>query len=102
MIEEPYRWVEAIANRRKYIETQLASGSPIRRWDIATAFSFYSGADASKDLRIYDRKHWARSVILAISSACPHGRHRTGQHRGVHPIVRRRFVAATAHYSLSP
>ena len=29
MIEEPYRWVEAIANRREYIETQLAPGSPI-------------------------------------------------------------------------
>ena len=29
MIEEPYRWVEAIANRREYIEGQLAPGSPI-------------------------------------------------------------------------
>ena len=29
MIEEPYRWVEAIANRREYIEHQLAGGSPI-------------------------------------------------------------------------
>jgi proteasome alpha subunit len=29
MIEEPYRWVEAIANRREYVETQLAQGSPI-------------------------------------------------------------------------
>jgi proteasome alpha subunit len=29
MTEEPYRWVEAIANRREYIETQIASGSPI-------------------------------------------------------------------------
>lgn len=29
MIEEPYRWVEAIANRREYIETQLAPGSPV-------------------------------------------------------------------------
>ena len=29
MIEEPYRWVEAIANRREYIEAQLAPGSPI-------------------------------------------------------------------------
>jgi proteasome alpha subunit len=28
MIDEPYRWVEAIANRREYIETELASGSP--------------------------------------------------------------------------
>src|SRR3954447_18057456 len=29
MIEEPYRWVEAIATRRDYIEMQLASGSPV-------------------------------------------------------------------------
>ena len=29
MTEEPYRWVEAIANRREYIETQIAGGSPI-------------------------------------------------------------------------
>jgi proteasome alpha subunit len=30
MIEEPYRWVEAIANRREYIEHQLSTGSPNR------------------------------------------------------------------------
>lgn len=29
MTEEPYRWVEAIQNRREYIENQLAAGSPI-------------------------------------------------------------------------
>lgn len=29
MIEEPYRWVEAIQNRREYIEHQLAPGGPI-------------------------------------------------------------------------
>ena len=29
MIEEPYRWVEAIATRRDYIEMQLAAGSPV-------------------------------------------------------------------------
>ena len=29
MIEEPYRWVEAIASHREYIEHQLAGGSPI-------------------------------------------------------------------------
>ena len=28
MIEEPYRWVEAISNRREYIENELATGSP--------------------------------------------------------------------------
>jgi proteasome alpha subunit len=29
MIEEPYRWVEAIGTRRDYIEMQLATGSPV-------------------------------------------------------------------------
>ena len=29
LTEEPYPWVEAIANRREYIETQIAGGSPI-------------------------------------------------------------------------
>jgi proteasome alpha subunit len=29
MTEEPYRWLEAITNRREYIEDQLASGRPV-------------------------------------------------------------------------
>jgi proteasome alpha subunit len=29
MTEEPYRWLEAIQNRREYIEDQLAAGSPV-------------------------------------------------------------------------
>ena len=29
MLDEPYRWVEAIANRREYIEEQLKVGSPV-------------------------------------------------------------------------
>ena len=29
MLEEPYRWVEAINNRREYVEDQLASGNPV-------------------------------------------------------------------------
>ncbi len=29
MFEEPYRWVEAVRNRREYLEEQLASGSPV-------------------------------------------------------------------------
>ena len=32
MIDEPYRWVEAISNRREYIENELATGSP-NGWD---------------------------------------------------------------------
>jgi proteasome alpha subunit len=29
MTEEPYRWLEAITNRREYIEDQLATGRPV-------------------------------------------------------------------------
>ena len=29
MLEEPYRWVEAINNRREYLEDQLSVGSPV-------------------------------------------------------------------------
>ena len=40
MIEEPYRWVEAVANRREYIEHQLAGGSPHRGAELSRmAFS---------------------------------------------------------------
>ena len=45
MLEEPYRWVEAINNRREYVEDQLASGSPVVGTDVrrrGTAADGYS------------------------------------------------------------
>ena len=29
MTEEPYRWLEAVANRREYVHEQLKSGTPV-------------------------------------------------------------------------
>ena len=29
MTEEPYRWLEAIGNRREYIRDQLKGGTPV-------------------------------------------------------------------------
>lgn len=56
MHEEPFRWVEAIANRREYIEDQLAPGSPI------VALSHRDGAllftlsrERQKLFEVYDR-----------------------------------------------
>lgn len=56
MHEEPFRWVEAIANRREYIEDQLAPGSPI------VALSYREGVllftlsrERQKIFEIYDR-----------------------------------------------
>src|ERR1700681_1182406 len=56
MIEEPYRWVEAIANRREYIETQLASGSPIAAVSYRDGILFLTvGRSRQKLFEIYDR-----------------------------------------------
>jgi proteasome alpha subunit len=56
MHEEPFRWVEAIANRREYIEEQLAPGSPI----VALGYSggallFTLSRERQKLFEIYDR-----------------------------------------------
>ena len=56
MTEEPYRWVEAIANRREYIETQLASGSPIAALSFRDGILFVTRGRARQKLfEIYDR-----------------------------------------------
>ena len=56
MIEEPYRWVEAVANRREYIETELASGSPIAALGCQEGILFLTlGRTRQKLFEIYDR-----------------------------------------------
>lgn len=56
MTEEPYRWVEAIANRRDYIETQLAPGSPIAALSYRDGILFVTvGQGRQKLFEIYDR-----------------------------------------------
>jgi proteasome alpha subunit len=56
MIEEPYRWVEAIANRREYIETQLAPGSPIAALSYRDGILLITvGQGRQKLFEIYDR-----------------------------------------------
>ncbi len=56
MTEEPYRWVEAIANRREYIETQLAPGSPIAALSYRDGILLVTVGQARQKLfEIYDR-----------------------------------------------
>lgn len=56
MIEEPYRWVEAVANRREYIETQLATGSPIAAVGFRDGILLITlGRTRQKLFEIYDR-----------------------------------------------
>ena len=56
MTEEPYRWVEAIANRREYIEHQLAAGSPIVALTYRDGILLFTlGRERQKLFEIYDR-----------------------------------------------
>src|SRR5215210_5816693 len=56
MIEEPYRWVEAISNRREYIEHQLAGGSPIAALTYRDGILFLTlSRERQKVFEIYDR-----------------------------------------------
>ncbi len=103
MTEEPYRWVEAIANRREYIEHQLAPGSPI------VAMSYDGGAllftlsrDRQKIFEIYDRIAMGgighpgdlERLRMAAIEVCS----TEGFTRSAHDVSLRRL----ANYSLSP
>jgi proteasome alpha subunit len=103
MIEEPYRWVEAIANRREYIETQLASGSPITALGYRDGILFLTlGGARQKIFEIYDRIALGaighpgdierlRMAAIELASA-------EGFTRSTADVSLRRLV----HYSLSP
>jgi len=103
MIEEPYRWVEAIANRREYIEAQLAPGSPIAALGYRDGVLFLTiGQARQKIFEIYDRIAMGaighpgdieRLRMAAIESASTEGFTRSAA-----DVSLRRLI----HYSLSP
>lgn len=104
MIEEPYRWVEAIANRREYVETQLAQGSPIAALGYRDGILFLTIGRRSRQkiFEIYDRIAMGaighpgdieRLRLAAIELASTEGFTRSAA-----DVSLRRL----AHYSLSP
>jgi proteasome alpha subunit len=103
MIEEPYRWVEAIANRREYIEAQLAPGSPIAALGYRDGILFLTvGRARQKIFEVYDRIAMGaighpgdieRLRMAAIELASTEGFTRSAS-----DVSLRRLV----HYSLSP
>ncbi|NIP75482.1 MAG: 20S proteasome subunit A/B, partial [Xanthomonadales bacterium] len=56
MIEEPYRWIEAIRNRREYIETQLERGSPLVLLGFDEGLLLFTlSGETRKLFEVYDR-----------------------------------------------
>src|SRR5438552_18329327 len=103
MIEEPYRWVEAIANRREYIEDQLRRGSPIVLLNYADGLMLLTvGRETRKIFEVYDRIGFAalghpadieRMRLAAIDLA-----HMEGFNRAVNDVSLR----GLANYGMSP
>lgn len=57
MTEEPYRWLEAVANRREYISTQLRGGSPAFAVSLAEGILLLGvGTGLSKVFELFDRQ----------------------------------------------
>src|SRR5881396_797813 len=101
MIEEPYRWVEAIATRRDYIEMQLATGSPVVAVGYAGGILLFT-VGQQKLFEIYNRIALGaighpgdieRLRMAAIELASTEGFTRSAS-----DVSLRRL----AHYSLSP
>jgi proteasome alpha subunit len=103
MIEEPYRWVEAIANRREYIEDQLRRGSPIVLLNYVDGLLLLTvSRETRKIFEVYDRIGFAalghpadieRMRLAAIDLA-----HVEGFNRSVNDVSLRRLV----NYGMSP
>jgi hypothetical protein len=56
MIEEPYRWLEAIGNRREYVQEQLKGGSPVFAAALPDGILLLGvGSGNSKVFELFDR-----------------------------------------------
>jgi len=56
MTEEPYRWLEAMANRREYVRDQLKGGSPVFAVSLPDGILLLGvGGGQSKVFELYDR-----------------------------------------------
>lgn len=103
MIEEPYRWVEAIANRREYIEDQLRLGSPVVLLNYCDGLLLLTvSRETRKIFEVYDRVAFSalghpadieRMRLVAIDLA-----HIEGFNRAVNDVSLRRLV----NFGMSP
>ena len=103
MTEEPYRWLEAITNRREYIEDQLAPGKPVVALSCGPGILFLaSKASTPKIFEVYD--HLALGTlghpadIEKVRQAAIDAAHLEGFARSPGDVTARRLVS----YNLAP
>lgn len=103
MTEEPYRWLEAITNRREYIEDQLTPGLPVVVLSADPGILLLTARTSTPKLfEIYD--HLALGTvghpadIEKVRQAAIDAAHLEGFARSPHDVTARRLVS----YNLAP
>src|ERR1700679_1345609 len=103
MTEEPYRWLEAVTNRREYIEDQLTPGLPVVALSADPGILFLTIKTSTPKLfEIYD--HLALGSlghpadIEKVRQAAIDAAHIEGFARSPHDVTARRLVS----YNLGP
>lgn len=103
MTEEPYRWLEAIANRREYIREQMKGGTPVFALSRPEGVLLLGvGIGHSKVFEIYDRHGLAALGhpvdIERLRQAAIEAAHLEGFNRSSEDVTLRRLIG----FALSP
>ncbi len=98
MTEEPYRWLEAIGNRREYIRDQLKGGTPVFALSRPEGILLLGvGQGQSKVFEIYDRHAFAALGhpvdIEKIRQAAIEAAHLEGFNRSAKDVTLRRLIS---------
>src|SRR3989454_11766686 len=103
MIEEPYRWLEAIGNRREYVREQLKGGSPVFAASLPEGILLLGvGTGHSKVFELFDRHALAGlghpADIEKIRQAAIDAAHLEAFNRAPEDVSLRRLIG----FGLSP
>jgi proteasome alpha subunit len=103
MTEEPYRWLEAIGNRREYVREQLKGGSPVFAASLPDGILLLGvGAGHSKVFELFDRHGLAGlghpADIEKIRQAAIDAAHLEAFNRAPEDVSLRRLIS----FGLSP
>jgi proteasome alpha subunit len=98
MTEEPYRWLEAIGNRREYIRDQMKGGTPVFALARPEGILLLGvGQGQSKIFEIYDRHGFAALGhpvdIERIRQAAIEAAHVEGFNRSSKDVTLRRLIS---------
>ncbi|MFT4688106.1 MAG: 20S proteasome subunit A/B [Verrucomicrobiia bacterium] len=98
MTEEPYRWLEAISNRREYVTEQLKSGSPVFAASLADGILLLGvGSGQSKVFELHDREAMAAlghpADIEKLRQAAVDAAHVESFTRAAEDVTLRRLVS---------